>query len=240
MNASECYPDIFPAESPCYGLAEAGLADSRRAVQTEDRGFHVALELQHRKVFDYPLLDRLQSEMVLIQHLLGMFQVQVVLRHLSPWQVQHELDVVELYAVFRRARVVPFQLGHLLFEDFLYGFRPYLFLRLCPEPLKILHLVHSEFFLDGPELAVQIVFPLLLVDFRLDLLVDVLLDFQQFNLRVKHGKQFHCPFLQVPVLKKLHLVHEVLHFQGRAYEVYQEFEIVDGPEGSGCLPRHVA
>ena len=37
VHATQSPSDIFPAQGPCHGLSETGLADSRRAVQAEDR-----------------------------------------------------------------------------------------------------------------------------------------------------------------------------------------------------------
>ena len=71
MQSAEGYALVLAAQGLGYGFAQGGLADSRRAVETDDRGLHVALELQHSEVLDYPLLDCLQAEVVLVQDFLG-------------------------------------------------------------------------------------------------------------------------------------------------------------------------
>ncbi len=62
--------------------------------------------------------------MVLVKYLLGMPEVKIVVRTLAPRKVKHELYIIILYAVVRRARVISLELCHLLLENFLHGGRP--------------------------------------------------------------------------------------------------------------------
>ena len=78
MHAAEGDTDILASEGPGDRLSEACLADSRRAVEAEDRGFHVTLQLEDGEILDDPVLDVLESEMVLIENFLGMLQVEIV------------------------------------------------------------------------------------------------------------------------------------------------------------------
>ena len=228
MDAAKSDSHILPSESAGDGLAKTCLSHPRRTVQTQDRGLHVSLQLEHCQIFYYPVLHCIQSVVVFVQHFLGILHVQVVLRHLSPREVQHELYIIILYAVFRRARVVPFQLGHLFLENLLDGCRPYLFFGPFAESVEVFAVIHAELFLYCPQLVVEVILPLLLVDFALYLLVDVLLDFEQLDLCVKHCQKFHRPCLEVSVLQKLHLFEEVLHLDCRGYEIDQELEVVNG------------
>ena len=128
MNSAKCNTHILASESPCHRLSKAGLTHSRRAVKTEDRRLHVTLEFQHRKILDNSFLDLLQAIVVFIKHLLSMLEVKVVIRNDAPWQIEHELDVVVLYAVIRRRRIISLQFGHLLFKYLLNRSRPELLL----------------------------------------------------------------------------------------------------------------
>ena len=199
VHSSQGYPDIFPAQGLCHGLSEAGLANSGRTVEAEDGGLHIALQFQHGQIFDDPVLDRLETVMVIVEHLLSMPQVKIVLRHLAPGKVEHELDVVVLDAVVRRGRVVLLQFGKLFLKLGGHRFGPLLVLRPCAELFEFFLLVHPEFLLDGAQLVVEVIFPLLLVDVALDLLVDLLLDFEQLDLGVQGGQEFHCTGLHVVV-----------------------------------------
>ncbi len=164
-------------------------------------------------------------------------EVQVVLRHLAPGQVQHELDVVVLDAVVRGGGVVLLQAVHLLVEDGAYLLGPFLLVGPGAELGEILLLIHAQLFLDGTELVVQVVFALLLVDVALDLLVDLLLDLEELHLGVQDLQQLQSPLLQAVNLQQTHAVVEVLHLDGRRDEVHQEGEIVDGLEGAHGLLR---
>ena len=237
VHAAEGYPDIFPAESLGDRLSEAGLADSRRAVEAEDRRLHVALQLEDGKVLDDPFLHCVKAVVVAVENLLRMLEVKVVLRHLAPRQVKHELYVVVLDAVVRRGRIVLLQLGQLLLELLANGLRPLLGLRLRAEPLEFLLLVHSKLLLDGTELIVKVIFPLLLVDVALDLLVDLLLDLKQLDLRVQNLQELHRPHGNIINAKKLHLLKEVLDLHRRRDEVDKERIVVDGFQGPHGLLR---
>ena len=120
MYATQCNTHILAAQCPCHRLAKTRLADSRRAVKAEDRRLHVALELEYRKILDYPFLYLFESVMILVKHFPGILEVHVIVRDLSPRKIEHELYIVVLYAVVRRTRVVTLQLCHLLLEDLLY------------------------------------------------------------------------------------------------------------------------
>ena len=99
VHSAEGNPDVFPAECPCNGLSEAGLAHARRPVEAENRGFHVSPELEHGEIFDDPFLHLLQPEMVGVQDLGGMPEVEIVLGNMIPGEFEHELYIIVLYAV---------------------------------------------------------------------------------------------------------------------------------------------
>ena len=132
-----------------------------------------------------------------------------------------------MYAVVRRGRIVLFKLREFLLELLADGLRPFLCLGFGAELLELFLLVHPEFLLDGTELVVKVIFPLLLIDVTLDLLVDLLLDLQQLNLGVKHLQKFHRPKGDVIDSKQLDLLHEVLDLHGRGDEVHKEGVVVD-------------
>ena len=231
MHATQRDAHIFATQRPRDRFAQGGLAHARRAVEAQDGGLHVALEFQHRQVLDDAVFDFLQSVVVLVQHFLGVGQVQVVFGQLAPGQIQHEFDVVVLDAVVRRGRVVFLQLGHLLFEDARHVGRPFLFGRARAELGEIFHLVHAQLFLDGLQLVVQVVFALLLVYLALNLGVDLIFDAQQLVLRLQQFQQVHRPGLDGGLGQQVGLPLEMLHLHGRGDEVHQEGEIVDSFQG---------
>ena len=175
--------------------------------------------------------------MVGIQDLLGVLEVEVVLAHFAPGQLQHKLQIVVLHAVVGRIGIVFLKLGKLLLESLADFLGPLLGSGPLAELGKIFLLVHTELLLDSTELAVEVVFPLLLVDFALDLLVDILLEVNQLYLHVQDSQELHSTHLDVVVLKQFHLLLEVLHLHGRGDEIDQELEIVDGLQGADGLAR---
>ena len=237
VHAAEGDAHVLATEGPGDRPAEAGLSHAGRAVQAQDRGLHVPLELEDGEVLDDTVLHLVQAVVVLVQDLLGMLQVQVVLRIFTPRQVQHELDIVVLDAVVRRGRVVFLQTRHLLVEDGPDFLGPFLRVRALAQFREFLALVHAELLLDGPELVVQVVFPLLLVDVALDLLVDLLLDPQELHLGVQDLQESHATLVDIGKGEESHAVGEVLHLDGGGDEVHEELEVVDGLEGADSLLR---
>ena len=154
-----------------------------------------------------------------------------------PRQVQHELQVGELDAVFRSGRIEAAQLGKFLLEGLAHRSRPFLLFGCSPQLVDVIVLVHTQFFLDGTELVVQVIFPLLLVDFRLDFGIDFLLDPQQFHLVAQQGQQGHGPFLQIIILQQGDLFLVVFHLDSRRNEIDQEAEILNAAQGAEYLFR---
>ena len=166
-----------------------------------------------------------------------MGKVQVVLGHMVPRQVQHELQVGVLDAVFRCGRIEAAEFGELLLEDFAHGSRPFLFLGRRPQLVDVVILVHAQLFLDGTQLVVQVILALLLVDFGLHLGIDLLLDPEQFHLAAQQRQQGHGALLDIVVFQQGDLVLVVLDLDGRGNEIDQETEILDPAQGAHHLLR---
>ena len=227
MQTAEGNTHILAPEGPRDGLAERSLANSGRTVETENRGLHIALELKHGKVLYYTFLDLLKPEMILVEDLLGVLEIQIVLRHLTPWQIQHELDEIVLYAVVRARRIVLFELLHLLGEYRRDLLGPLLLGGTGAEFLEFFTLIHTELLLDGAELVIEEVFPLLLVNVAADLLVDLLLYLQELKLRIKRCQKFHRPDADVRILQEVDLVTEIVDLNRSRYEIDEEVEAVN-------------
>ena len=231
MGASQGDAHIFPSQSPGNGLAETGLAHSRRAVETEYGGFHIALELEHGQIFYDPVLHLVQPVVVLVEHLLGVLEVQVVLGDVTPGQVEHKLQVIVLYAVVRGRRVVALKLGQFLIENLLDLRGPDFLFSSLAQTVELLHVVHSELLLNGFELVVEVILPLLLVYLALYLGVDVLLDLHQFQLVVQLFEQGHCPSQYVVLGEQRNLLCIVLRLHRGRDEVGEELEVIDAAYG---------
>ena len=177
--------------------------------------------------------------MVLVQHLAGLVEVEVVFAVFVPRQVHKQLQVVELYGVVGGHRVGALQFLQLLLEDFCRLLVPFLFrAALLEGEVILLGRGAAQLLLDGLHLLVEEVLTLLAVEFVLGLVLNLVLEFHQLEVAVQeleHG---------------LGAVHDVVHLQDgllvfhRGGEVGgQEVDEVrvafDVLEGEGRLAGHI-
>ena len=197
MHAAEGDPDILPPESAGDALAEGGLAHSGRAVEAEDRGVEIALKLQHREVLEDALLDLLETEVVLVEDALGGLDIEVILRHLIPRQVEDRLAVLELDAVVWALGAHVPQLGDLLAESLAHLGGP-LFLRPLGEHRRDLILVViGELLADLLHLLLEEVVPLLLVHLAPRLEADLLPQGLQLSHLIEEREEEEAALLHV-------------------------------------------
>ena len=90
-HAAERLAHEFAARRLGDALAERGLADARRADETQDRPLQLARARLHREVFDDPVLDLLEPVMVGIEHLLRFADVLLDLALLAPGQSEQDI-----------------------------------------------------------------------------------------------------------------------------------------------------
>ncbi len=130
-HPAQRHADEPPAQGPGNALPEAGLAHAGRAHEAEDRlprrtvarharrrGGRRGLartsgarpapallpELLDGQVFEDPVLDLLQVEVVFVQHLTGPVDVDGPAAQLAPGQARHPLEIREDHAVLGRGR----------------------------------------------------------------------------------------------------------------------------------------
>ena len=105
VHAAEAHALELTAQRPGDRLAERRLADARRADEAQDRRLRLRVHLQDAEVFEDPLLDFLQTEVVLVQNLARVGDLEVVFGELVPRQFEHQLEIGADYVVFgRRSR----------------------------------------------------------------------------------------------------------------------------------------
>ena len=68
VHAAKTDPHEFALHGARDGLAQRGLADARRADQTEDRCLALRCKLAHRKILDDPAFDLLEAIVVLVEN----------------------------------------------------------------------------------------------------------------------------------------------------------------------------
>ena len=124
-----------------------------------------------------------------------------------------------------------YELADLALESLRYRVRPFFLLGLLAQLVDVLSLVHAQLFLNGAELIVQVVLPLLLVHFGADLALYVVLEFENLNLTVKHLNEFHGPDLEIALFQKLYFLHGVFYLDTGGDEIDKKLvslQVLDG------------
>ena len=176
VHSAEAHSHIFALQCSCYASAQRCLAHTRRAYQTENRSLHVATQLQHSEMFEYAVLDLLQSEVVVIQHLLRILQVQIVLRSLAPRQVGNDAQVTELRAIVGHLLVHALQLVDFLEELVHRRFWQLLGIDLLKQLVDVILRLLSQLVLDGLNLREEEVAALLFRQLLLCVLMNLVLE----------------------------------------------------------------
>ena len=145
---------------------------------------------------------------------------------------QQEIHIAVLHVVVGRVGVDVLQLVHLLFEILRDLRGPFLVFRAGAESVEVFLLgVDAQFFLDGFQLVVEVILALLLVDFRLDFLLQVVLDLEQLDMLVEEHEQFPGSFPQVVDFEQRHFVDRRIDFGAGGDEIDGKlvtFNIFDG------------
>ena len=88
MHPTEGDTHILTAKALCYATPEGGLTYPWRAIEAEDGGLHVALELQYRQVLEDTLLDAVEAIVLTVKDLLRPLEVEVILTEDTPRQLE--------------------------------------------------------------------------------------------------------------------------------------------------------
>jgi len=189
-HAAQRNPHKFPPDGACDGFAERSFTNPRRTHQANDGALELADARLDRQILDDPLLDLLQTVMVVVEDTFGGIQIDLIVSIIAPGQRDHPVDIVAHHSCFgrhRRHHLELFELldslvlrffGHLLGED--------LFFEFLDLVLEFVFL--AELLLDGPHLLVEIVLFLSLLHLLFDPGANPLLDFENFDLRAHEAE----------------------------------------------------
>ena len=187
VDAADGDPRVLALQRPRDGLAERGLADAGRADEAEDRAGDVAAQLRDGEVLDDPLLDLLQVEVVLVQHLTRVREIEVVLRRLRPGQRQDPVDVGADHAVLGRGSREALEASQFAVDGLARLLRQVG--RLDPlaqlADLRLLGVALAELLLDRLHLLAQEELALALLHLRLDLRLDLGAELEDLQLAVQ-------------------------------------------------------
>ncbi len=119
-----------------------------------------------------------------------MFQVEIIFGILVPGQLHDGLQVAVLHRVVGRLWIETFQFQQLLLEGFRHGAAPFLLCRLLAKLIDLNLLgVSSQLLLYGPDLLLQEVLFLLLVEILPCFHLDIHLQFQNLRFPVEDHQQ---------------------------------------------------
>ena len=182
-HAAQADADELAPQRAGDRLAQRGLADARRADETEDRALHLFFQLSDGEILENAFFDFFEVVVIFVEDLVRGFEVQIVFRFLGPRQFHHPFQIGANGGGFGGVRVHLLQalellfrflqhlLGHLGVFDALAEFGDFL------RPF----VQFAELFLNRLELFAQEVFALGLVHLALGLGLDFLLHGQDFD-----------------------------------------------------------
>ncbi len=197
MQSSKRHPYIFSGKCLGNRFSERGLPHSRRTIKTEDWRLQIAFQLKNGKVFKYPVLHLIQSEMVIIQNIPGIYQIKVIVCVIAPWQVKQSLDVIHLHRIFCCCGIKTMKLAQLLPEGFLHIIAPEFQLSLFPVLFYLLvRRVTPKLILNGLHLLMEQEFTLLLVEVDLYLRLQFIFKLKNLDLLNQIFKQCIAPVTQ--------------------------------------------
>ena len=176
--------------------AQRRLADARRADEAQDRPLQLVGARLHRQIFDDPVLDLLQREMILVQDRLRLLEVGLDPALLAPGQAQQHVEIVAHHRRFGRHGLHALELlelGRRLGARFLAQLRLGDLVGQFGKLVAFLALAIAQFALDRLELLVQIIFALGLFHLALHAATDLLLDLQHAQFAFHEGEHHLQP-----------------------------------------------
>ena len=253
-HAAQGDADEFATHGVCNGAPERGLANAGWADKAQDhalaqaadlvggRGFQLAgallAQLAHRQVFQDAVFDIPQAKMVLVQHLAGVADIQVVGGGYRPGQGDQPIQVGANHTVFGggsgqareavqlAAGLLAGLFGHVGGFDLL----AQLF------HLDGLFVAFAQLALDSFELLAQEVLALHFFDLRAGLVLDLLANLEHFDLAGENVDELMQLFFGRIDLEQLLGVRQIHALEvGNGVDGLQR--IFDGLDGSDQLAR---
>ena len=198
VHTTERHSHILAIESIGNRLSERSFTHSRRAVEADNRRFHVFAQLEHSKVLDDAVFDIFKSVMVFIELVLNLFEVEIILGIYTPREIEESVEIGVLHRVVGRLRMNTLQFAHFLFESGSSGFVPIFLFGASAQFIKILVGTGiSKFVLDSANLLLQEMLTLLLREVFSSLILDFRLDFNELSFFREVGSERHSTFLDV-------------------------------------------
>ncbi len=235
-HSPETDSDKFAPERVGDRLAKAGLADSGWTEKTQDRAMPLWIEFAHGQIFDEPLLYFFEIIVIAIENLLGLIEVEIVLAQFRPRQIRDNLDVTDDDGEFRTRRgnkVEPLQFAVGLRHDLGGRFR---LLEAFAQLLYLLFaatLSFAQLMLDRSDLRTQVSAALRIRELRRHILLQLLLDLRDLELRGNLLLDRVDPLFNVDFLKERLFLGNI-DIQIWREEIGELFGVVDDSVPSGA------
>ena len=179
---------------------ERGLADARWADEAQDRPLQLVGARLHGQIFDDPVLDLFQREMILVEDVLRLLEVVLDLALLAPGQTQQHVEIVAHDRGFGRHglhRLELLELRRGLGARFLAELGLGNLLGQFGEFVAFLAFAIAQFALDRLQLLVEIIFALGLLHLPLHAAANLLLHLQHAKLALHEGEDHFQPLDRV-------------------------------------------
>ena len=178
--------------------------------------------------------------MIAIEDLLGLVEIEIILAQFRPRQLCDRFDIAHDHGILRAGRwdnIEPPQLPIGLCEHF---FRRFCLLESLPQSLDLIGRagLFAKLALDGFHLFAQISAPLCLGKLRLHVLLQLLLNLRDLELRRNTGLHDGQPFFNVEFLED-RLFLRRLDVQIRREEIGQLFGVFNAEHGRPRLFGHI-
>lgn len=186
--------------------SERRLADARRTHEAQDRRTHpIARQFAHRQVLQDTLLDLFETVVILIEHLLRLVQANFGQFLLRPRQIQDPVEIGANNARFRAIHALlrqALEFVHRLLFDIVGRVKlGNLALQLINGVINII--VFTEFAANDAHLFTQEVLALALVQHFFGILLDLLAQFEQFELPGKQAMRTAQPLDRIEFIENI-------------------------------------
>ena len=191
-HTAEAHARVVAAHGLCNGLGNRGLADTRRADQTQHLPLEVGRKALDGKELHNAFLDLLHAIVVAVEDRLRFREIMTFLALLIPRQVEHGIQISTYDTLLGRRAAQLGKAVHLTDELVLALLRQLevkhtraVAFRFCG------YVLFAELSLNDLDLLAQVVFLLVFVDLGLEFVLNLVFDLKDLGLLTEHADHHH-------------------------------------------------
>ena len=210
MDAAQRNPSHFPVQTSGNRIGNAGLADTGRTYQAQNLGWHFRCHLPNGDGFQDSLLDLFQAKMVVFQNLFCRSNIHPLFGLLVPGKIQHRIQIVAKNGPLGRSEGLLLQTIH-IFQQLLFQFLTQMqIFNTLDVVFKFRRLVcFPQLILKNLDLLTDIVIPLVLIQCRAGLLLNIRFQAEHLHLLAEQTESRFQPFHRVQLAQHFGLVRKV-------------------------------